>query len=117
MTKAQAQDRFNWKTKSIHTGRGIQYDVSISLVKGGANSIVLRNGKKNLFEDKAISYAIFKNRVMFRSDKDGYAISGNNKSPNGYVKIHKGDEELRDFIGDYDLKYDDFYELYYIEKE
>lgn len=116
MTKAQAQDRFNWKVKTGNGGLGLKEDVSISIVKDGAVSIVLRNGKKKLF-DGAISYAIFKNRVMLRPDKRGYAISGNNKSENGYVKIHKGDEELRNFIGDYDLKYDDFYELYYIEKE
>lgn len=114
MTKREAQERFNWKVKTNNVG--LNDDVSITVVKDGAISIVLRNGKKKLF-DGAISYAVFKNRVMFRKDKRGYAISGNNKSENGYVKIGKGDDELQDFIGDYELKYDDFYELFYIEKE
>ncbi len=113
MTKEEALGRFNWKVKS--TNVGACDDVSITVIKGGAISIVFRNGKKELF-DGAISYAVFKNRVMFRKDKRGYAISSNNKSENGYVKIGKGDEEMWDFIGDYELKYDEFYEIYYIEK-
>lgn len=70
-----------------------------------------------------VDIAIFRNRVLFRvcKESEGYRLyrPKNAKCPNMYFTVSKNSvsAELEDFIGDYELKYDPFYELYYIEKE
>lgn len=120
MTKEQAQERFEWKGMSRSRQRKGNYDVSINSHKDGTVGITFRNKKAELIGDR-LEYAIFKNRVLFRYSENGMAlhnIKNNSNNPdNCYAKFAKSIDDFRQFIGDYDLKYDDFYELYYIEKE
>ncbi|MBQ5768456.1 MAG: hypothetical protein IIV94_06160, partial [Clostridiales bacterium] len=72
---------------------------------------------------KFVEIAIYKNRIFFRETNDnGLTIRGKKGAPENthYASINYISEEverLKDFIGDYELKHDEFYELYYIEKK
>lgn len=78
-----------------------------------------RNDCPELFTDSGyVQFCVYKNRVFFRqaSNDDGYKITNASKtSKNRYVKI-PGVDLFKDFVGDYELKYDSFLELYYVEK-
>lgn len=130
MTKKEAQDRFLWiGNESVR--RSSVSDVSINRIKGGKSkangneyrfSFTFRNDCSKKLGDKGdkIEIAIFKNRIMFRQSENGMTLSGkSNKTSNRYMHfpITSLTEELTSFIGDYELKYDDFYEVYYVEKE
>lgn len=84
-------------------------------------NITFRNGLGELFRTHYISVAIWKNRLFFRAtDKEeGIKLVQRNSEKNHYARI--GTEafvkKLLVFEGDYELKYDDFYEMYYIENE
>lgn len=125
----KAQDeKFNWISrpdrKNVHRSDA---DVSINCITYEKKpfsgiSFTFRNEVAGFFGDR-IQFAIYKNRVMFRPSVEGEGIAlctVNKKSPNRYfkMKLTKDIEELKSkFIGDYELKYDSFYEVYYIEKE
>ena len=85
----------------------------------------LRGKSLTVFDDY-IDLAIYKNRVLFRvgAPDAGYklcraGIKKGSVCPNKYFSVAKTSltAELEDFIGNYELKHDDFYDLYYIEKE
>lgn len=114
---------FKGKGKSSWKSKGGVYDVSISKIKQGF-SLTFRNncGDKLL---PGVMLAVQNNRVFFKSDKAGWALSiGSRKESQPaakttrYVKI-KADvfQGFEAFIGDYDLKYFEPLNLYYIEKE
>ena len=91
-------------------------DVSITNVRGGCQ-IILRNGTRDYFGER-IQIAIMKNRIYFRAHEDGYKLLIQGK-PNGYLKLCETTETCKkvvEFLGDYKLRHDDFYDLYYIEK-
>lgn len=123
----RAQDeKFNWISKGANKRRA-NFDVSIVCVKYGGKpcagiSFTFRNDVWQFFEG-SIEFAIFKNRIMFRTAKKGEGLvlyRGADNCPNRYAKIRLDDSTniLKEkFIGDYELKYDSFYELYYIEVE
>lgn len=99
-------------------------DVSITLQKSSnrkAICITFRNEVEGLIDPDNINHiatSINGRRIFFCADNGGYALSRNkhNKSPNKYMKTSLSDDYL-DFIGDYELRYDDFIKLYFIEKE
>lgn len=86
-------------------------------------SFVFRGEKIKEAIGEWVQIAVYKNRIMFRKAKAGSGyhalVKANSPSQNAYFRIKETNETmaLKRFIGDYDLKYDDFYELYYIEKE
>jgi|GEM_PF-1248196 len=103
-------------------GRGTQKstaDISITEVKGGTQ-IIFRNGTREYFKERA-QLAVMKNRIYFRGNDDGYKLyCVGQKKPNGYLKLSEPTDickKVTEFLGDYALKYDEFYNLYYIEKE
>lgn len=95
-------------------------DITITTMKR-ANSINIyfRNGMHELFPEGVI-FGIYKNRIVFEPDKDkGYTVnmSATKKGDLGVVTATVGDiERYREWVGDYEMKYDDFYEFWYIEK-
>lgn len=123
MTKLEAQERFNWLGKQRNRNN-CNADISISLHKRAngqkhdAIGLTFRNGCGEKF-GSTIQVAVYKNRVMFRTAEDGICMQRNKavQSNNIYARFSDVNGELKNFIGDYELKYDDFYELYYIEKE
>lgn len=117
-----------WYNKKRRLGDGCSKAVSISITTGSKNSKSDRRRLAFIFRDKIfegfnskhITFAIMKNRIYFKGVEpvDGYAITV--KGLNGYVQVTVTSDELgmfEPFIGDYSLKYDKFYELYYVEKE
>ena len=122
----KAQDeKFNWISKTGKQFRKAHSDISINCITYNRKpynglSFTFRNEVWGLFGDR-VEFAIYKNRVLFRSASNGEGLAfttGSSKCPNKYfkVKIDENTQILKDkFIGDYELKYDSFYELYYIE--
>lgn len=118
-----------WFDKKRKLGEVSSNAVSITVTAAGKKSKVDRRRLSFVFRDKLfenfnsryITFAIMKNRIYFKGvkAKEGYAIIV--KGLNGYCQATITLDELKDFelfIGDYSsLKYDDFYELYYVEKE
>jgi len=86
-------------------------------------NFTMRN-KTSLVLGEWIDIAIYKNRVFFRpsTQKDGgykmYCHNNSKSKTNPFLQIPETEttKGLIDFVGDYDMHYDDFYELYYIEK-
>lgn len=117
MTRTEAQDRFDWHGMTGKSKKKTASDVSINLHKGEHIGITFRNGADKKIGER-LEVAVYKNRVLFRDSPNGVIMQ--NKSgkigKNVYARINDITEELRPFIGDYELKYDDFYELYYVEK-
>ena len=118
--------KMQWLKKDKSCNRS-QKDVSISLnacstsTTGRVIAITFRNECYELVSDTGyIQAGVYKNRCFFRSttSSEGYKLScpkaGLKKSR--YCKMPEM-KELANMIGDYELKYDDFLEMYYIEKE
>ena len=64
-----------------------------------------------------VQICVHKNRCFFREADSsvGYKISRPANSNSRYCKMAHV-SQLKDFAGDFDLKYDEFLELYYIER-
>jgi len=141
MFKAEEVDKkFVWlgkvqKAKRINGRSKPDADISImrwSTAKKNADGsknyrygFTIRNDAVKVLGDYA-DVAVYKNRVLFKpcAESEGYKLSASSKStgtkcPNKYFSIAKTEysQELEDFIGDYELQYDKFYEVYYVEKE
>lgn len=126
--KEDIMSKMNWMKKE--KGRYLcDKDITISLQlkargktedKGKVICFAFRNDCWELVtENEYIQVGTYKNRLFIRqADKDtGYKISKNNNTCNNRYCKMPNVESLKDFIGDYDLKYDDFLEMYYVEKE
>lgn len=117
----------DWKTK-FRTSETSSDNVSISIVKGGKKmtpgtkllSMVVRDNLFKQFGSDYVCFGIFKNRIYFRgTDKQsGYKVTV--KGTHAYIQATLQAEEIANyepFVGDYTLRYDEFYELYYIDIE
>ena len=127
LTKEEFYNKLKVMSKD-RRGRKSDHDVSVtrSVLNDGSMSNYLnftfRNGVHEFFSSGRVSFAVFKNRLIILDDKDGFAMTKMNRDDNGsrYIKayITNGREGLVSFENDnYDLKWDDLYEYYYIEKE
>ena len=114
----------SWKTKLNQTGTRSSDDVSIAITKSKGEakrlSLIFRIHMWEVLSSEYIAFAVLKNRIYFKGTdkKEGYTVSVKNTS--GYLSITLNQKELEtyeDFVGDYSLKFDNFYELYYIERE
>lgn len=111
-----------WNTKQRSANNG-NADVSVSIVKNGGDRRRLNFSFKNdidqLFGGDYVVFALMKNRIYFKASNsiEGYKLS---KAKNrAYVAATLNGsqvDEYKKFIGDFDLKFDVFYELYYIER-
>ena len=127
MKSANVLPELQWFNKKRNLGRTSDAPVSITVTAQSKNSkgdrrrlaFAFRDKMYENFKSKYITFAILKNRIYFKSvqPKEGYAITV--KGLAGYVQATITLDELKNFepfIGDYSLKYDDFYELYYVER-
>ena len=118
------------KTKFKPVTNNEPTDVTINIIKyqgskkadDGAKciSIIFRDKIYSVFETEYLAIAPLKNRIYFKSvsTRDGYKVT--EKGTSGYLKAVVYADEIpvyKAFIGNYALKYDKFYELYYIERE
>lgn len=129
------ETKFLWLENDSKNNRSTncQRDVSIRLaikardkktnaVKTWSYCFTLRNETGKKFKFQYVDVAVFKNRLYFRPSSTGqfhintYKLSDKTKC-NGNFSIVKTEKNsiLEKFIGDYDLKYDEIYELFYIE--
>lgn len=131
------QERLNWMGRTTKNYPRSNADVTINDVyptkddkKNGTKariSFTFRNGaRRAISENDYVLLAVIKNRIFFKtgSMNDGFLISSASTNSgivkdNGYMRVTEKEciEMLKPFIGSYDLKYDQFYELYYIERE
>ena len=119
--KAKNDDFLNiqWIGKK-HFGRPAnqEKDVTITLRKDGY-AMTFRNGINELIGDYIVM-AVRGDKVLFRgaSESEGLKFSGNSSTKNKYLHMRGTDfEELNDFLGDYDLQYNEDFNYYYIKKE
>lgn len=111
-------------TSQVHQVSGC--DVTITKYSDGRLSITFRNNCwKKLSSGGAhsrIEFAVFDdNTIVFRTNKSGYKLS-----PSGISTSHISfstknmDKDLREqlysFIGDYELRYEETFKLWYISK-
>lgn len=127
LKKAQ-NEKFDWIECSGRGGRrSAQSDISVNCitynkVARAGISFTFRNDVWQFFGER-VEIAIYKNRILFRTATNSTGMqlcSGSAKTPNKYfkMKVDKTTQVIKDkFIGDYELKYDSFYELYYIEAD
>lgn len=133
-TVKQMQDeKFVWLGNNTLSKNFSQKDISINLIKTGSLksgkqtygfSIIFRNEVWKNFGNR-IEFAVYKSRIMIRSADNERGIlltkKSDNATQNHYAKLSNLDKEtmetFKQFIGDYELKYDSFYELYYIESD
>ena len=98
-------------TKDISISTNVAKDAK----SGKTLCIIFRNEVDKLIDDKElkkVAVCCTKNRMYFKAMSDGYAMYEQSKRV--HTKLFYR-EEYEQFLGDYDLKYDDFLELYYIE--
>ena len=127
MKSANVLPELQWFDKKRKLGDVGSNAVSITITTSSKNSKSDRRRLSFIFRDKIfedfnsryITFAIMKNRIYFKGvePKEGYAVTV--KGLNGYTQCTITLDELEQFepfVGDYSLKYDDFYELYYVEK-
>lgn len=119
--------KMDWveKTKTRHVAH-TDITVSIQVKKRGATKdshkvacFTFRNGVAELLTTtNYIQVCVHKNRLFIREadNVSGYKITSPTTSVSKYCKMPALDV-FDEFVGDFELKYDDFLELYYIEKE
>lgn len=119
--------KMDWveKTRRRHITNA-DVTVSVQVKKAGATKdshkvicFTFRNEViEKLTTTNYIQVCVHKNRLFIReADKvSGYKITQPATSINKYCKMPVLDV-FSEFAGDFELKYDDFLELYYIEKE
>ena len=95
-------------------------DITITVGAKGKVHIYFRNGAKEHFKS-GVMFGVLKNRMVFEPNSlAGYTVteSTNNKTDYGFLVATVSDvDKYRAWIGDYALKWDEFYEFWYIEKE
>ena len=114
-----AEIEFESRQKSCCRGTA-DITLTFSAGKGSKNrvNIYFRNNTKAHFPD-GVMFGIHKNRLILEPSKDGYKISASstNRTDYGFISATVKDiEKYRDWIGDYKLLWDDFYEFWFIVK-
>lgn len=114
--KEQILDSIEWQGKKKKFNKG-DSDVTITVGKDGRYKFTFRNEIwKCITNTDYVVFAPCKGRMFFKESdsRNGYKLCISGPTPNRYMfTTIMGDT---DFIGDYELKYDDFLELYYIER-
>lgn len=100
-------------------------DVSVNITNGKKKkmAIYFRNGVNNFFGER-VKVGIYKDRMIIEDADfgDGFKLS-KNKGMSGETKdnfafFHVTYQEWMDeWVGEYDLKIDDFYDYYYLSKK
>lgn len=127
MTK-EILPELKWRTKQVHRCANSSKNVSISLTKAGSkqkadtkilNIIIRDNLFKQLNSDYAM-FAVLKNRLYFKGTTAGMGYKIGVKNTSGYIQATLQPNEIAEFepfIGHFTWRYDEYYELYYIDIE
>lgn len=133
MENKKILDKLNWygcKTpRAGHVAHSQTITVSKSTCHGEVRYCIYfrygsyKNIAKNI-DPARLAIAVYKNRIFFKEDECGMKVSfTHGKRPKeenatGHIAfLERKIGNIDAFIGDYDLHYDEFYELYYIERE
>ena len=125
--------------KKTYTECNCSRDITVSIIKGGSTyggkesnrntlSFISRNGKDRSFApDGYVQILPIGNRIYFkgaRSSAEGFKLGAKGTATDlcRYFKFNFAlygyeFDDMKQYIGDYDLKYDKREELYYIEVE
>lgn len=122
-------EHINWIESERHCRGGVRSkaDISVTECKGAGKNgirynITFRNDTNELF-GQYVNVAVFKNRMFFKPssiEENGYKLYEHaKKKGNPFMQIVKKESTrcVGDFLGHHELKYDDFLDLYYIERE
>lgn len=122
LSKEEILKQFNWISNTKVDARS-NADVTISISnrqkkKADIIHIAIRNEVGRSIVGKKVEFAAYKNRLMFKIGDTGYTASGQHGKSFSYITItlKEGCEVFRDYIGDFPIKYDDFLDVYYIER-
>ena len=130
-TVRQMQDeKFNWFANKGYYKFGMDQTKDISISKLNASpsgktrkrfNIIFRNKCHTKF-GQYVDITVYKNRVYFRAssaENHGFKLYGLNSKVNPNTNINENEVTavLKDFVGDYELRYDHMFELWYVEKE
>jgi len=118
-------EKLKWLSTGTRASRS-KADVSIKVYARNNNNksdrygLIIRNGLSELF-GQYIDLAPYKTRLYIKPsshDAGGYKLVSSQKvtNPFAYVTKNSATEVIDEFLGDFDLKYDDFFDLYYIER-
>lgn len=116
MTKQDFINSLNWQGRTSR--RFSKCDVSVTLGADKKINITFRNDTWEIISSTGhAQVAVCKNRILFReaNESEGYKFTRSGNTPSRYIFVNSTADS--EFIGDYDLQYDDFLELYYIDKE
>ena len=118
-------ERLNWMGKNHKTKRKSVSDVSISegnvTARGYVRyTVTFRNSIHELFGNY-VDFAAYKDRLFIAPPLEtgcGYKLHTGDKNKNPFCQITKSEDTcaLSEFIGDFEVEYDDFLDLYYITK-
>ena len=122
-------EHIKWMESSRHARGGSHSNADISVTECKATSksglrynITFRNNSNEFFGQYA-NVAVFKNRMFFKpssAEEGGYKLYEHaKKKGNPFLQVIKDSNTccIGDFLGHHELKYDDFLDLYYIERE
>lgn len=127
-TRAIQDELFDWWEADTRNGRS-NADITVSRIspahKGKKEdidkyrySITFRN-KVNVNFGEYIDLTVFKNRILMRPGIKGKSrkfYGGEKTNRNVVVVENEKTKALKDFIGDYTLRYDETYEFWYVER-
>ena len=90
--------------------------------KGRYVGFTFRNDSYKKFAEESAYFelAFFKNRMFFKKSDSakGLLLQANRETPNRYAKVQSDNADyFTHWGGDYKLQYDEFWDLYYIERK
>lgn len=127
--KKRQDELFDWHGNTQLYRNVSNADISINFVclssknnvRNMGFSLTFRNESYNHFPN-GFQYAFKDNKIFFRPSEEGLGLRAkkNSSTPNHYARFKAFNEEeekkFKEFIGDYTLKYNEYIDLYYIEK-
>ena len=115
-------DPFDWITRKSKTGQKSSFDVSITIQSSNKResvAFIFHNGIYEKITDcYRIDVAPKKKRIYFRSNNEtGYKLTVRDNTATMRFGSKNDVKVLRDYIGDYNLLFDEYWEMYFIQKE
>lgn len=121
--KEEFLSKLQWRGSEKRVSKS-KADISITITKSNRMAFTFRNDTASKVSDTGyLAICPHKNRILFKAvdNRHGWAVSMKHKDDSkrltyGYMQVPVESDADRAFEGDYELKYDDFLELYFIEK-
>lgn len=122
--KEEVMSKMTWMKKERRYGDRVANDITITMIKSNnpdrkIMQLIFRNGcETKISKTGYLMVGTYKNRCFFcqTNQVEGYKISASEQTKNKYVRVSTHNDMIQ-FIGDYELKHDDFLDMYYVEKE